>query len=115
MKIRRGFVSNSSTSSFLIFGVFLEDSELEEYFGIKRDEDDELDYDQIDQLVSDLNMEYHCPEGYDGYYIGDSLRECREDQTMGDFKKEVKERLLAKTIKKIPDEKFALYEEAYYS
>lgn len=44
MKIRSGFVSNSSSSSYLIYGFFLEDlpEEAAEKFEKKRNEDDDL-------------------------------------------------------------------------
>ena len=119
MKIRKGFVSNSSTSSFLIYGLYLEDEEINKYFGIKstvdRDEDDEDTYEAVEKLAEELNMEMHYPEGYDGYYIGRTLQECGDDQTMGDFKKKIRKEFNNKSKEKIPEDRFNYYEEAYYS
>jgi len=114
MKIRNGFVSNSSSSSFLIYGI-------SEYTMPEKEQEDENDedYDSCDdddaiyELAGKAGLEYHSIEGCDGYYIGKSLASCRDDQTMGDFKAEVKA-LINKTFGLQPDKSFDIHEEAYY-
>jgi hypothetical protein len=145
MKIRTGFVSNSSTTSFCIYGVELELSEIfsvDTLIDIKNnkpdiwneikdliqngDDDSNNDNDVnflegispsltddekasiedrltcciennwntsyvIEQLVDiDLVMKnpYDCQ-----YYIGEYLTSMRDDQTYGDFKEDIKNRL----------------------
>lgn len=69
MKIRMGFVSNSSTSSFLIYGT--DDISSEEY-----------------DLISDKyykEIDYYCP-----YYIGYSMEiiwdSIKDDETVNNLK-----------------------------
>jgi hypothetical protein len=111
MRIRDGFCSNSSSSSFLIYGLFLEEAELADLLGLTEDEES---YNDIYEKLEELNIDYHYPDGYDGYYVGESLENCRDDQTMGDFKKQVRDDLNSKFKKKVPDENFGIHEEAYY-
>ena len=75
MKTRQGFVSNSSTSSFLIYGMNVEgDSEDVES--------------KIDELKLDLG--YWYVEG-GGLYVGRSWSGVKDDQTGLQFKESVTE------------------------
>jgi hypothetical protein len=80
MKVRQGFVSNSSTSSFLIYGacVSKHDFPNEQAF-------EDLRNDNIDGLVCH-NIEGTC-------YAGRSWSAVRDDQTGLQFKQEVAARL----------------------
>jgi len=119
MKIRNGFVSNSSSSSFLIYGVYLEEEEVIKHFGIDcvSDPDDEdYDEDEIWEKVEAIGLSYYGPsEMWDGYYFGESLSECADDQTMGDFKKQIRDEINAKTKVNISEDKFDYHEETYPS
>lgn len=78
MKIRNGFVSNSSTSSFLIYGVFVEG----------------FSYDDCDQIMKNTNgFSYYCPEGCDGAYIGISWSDITDDETGKQFKERIEKQL----------------------
>lgn len=81
MKIRNGFVSNSSTSSFLIYGTVLSDDDLE-----KRG----IDIYAVDELV---DIEAHSPYD-DDWFIGVSWSKVKDDQTGAQFKAEVRNRLI---------------------
>lgn len=96
IKTRLGFVSNSSSSSFLIYGISINKSEIiDKYIEISgenltEDERDDLDvWGIIDEILPD--MEYHRP--YDGGYIGKSWDSIRDDQTGLQFKQEIEEQL----------------------
>ena len=84
MKVRQGFVSNSSSSSFLIYGSIVDD----------------------DDPICELKEFINDPEGYcgkhelecyspweDEYYIGRSWDEVEDDQTGKEFKEETENKI----------------------
>lgn len=123
MKIRQGFVSNSSSTSFLIYGVEMDVNEVKELIDNyskldlktilynsnnidskkKSDMDDRLDnsphLDQLDIFEDILfkDMDVYVRDMYlddDGIvYVGKSPVSMRDDQTAGEWKKEVESRL----------------------
>jgi hypothetical protein len=94
VKIRSGFVSNSSTSSFCMFGVML-------------DSCDESFYDKIKDLGLDLDL-----ESTDwATYIGKSWASIKDDQTGAEFKQDI-ENKVAKLLGKNATCK--TYEEAWH-
>jgi hypothetical protein len=106
MKIRNGFVSNSSTSSFLIYGVLLDES---------YPEADDSFYDRAESEMYDLKL----PLGahyFDGTYIGTSWSKVKDDETGRQFKDRVES-----SIKELIDHmgldteklKFGTFEEAW--
>jgi len=95
MKIRQGFVSNSSSSSFLIYGTVVKDCE-----------DSEIN----DKLVSDLGLEvFDSP--YGDNYIGISWDNIGGDETGNQFRKRIEEGV-AKVLGK--EAKCGTYSEAWY-
>lgn len=103
MKIRSGFVSNSSSCSFCIYGVYLKPDEIQEYFG--------CDIDKFEQFK--LNYTYG-PDYFDGLFIGWNVTDCKDEQVFGDYKKEIEDKINEKAIKKIPDNMFNFFEESWY-
>jgi len=77
MKIRKSFVSNSSTTSFIIYGVV---------FGEEVTED-------LESIAAELELEYHV--GQEGYnrYIGRSYDSIKDDETGKQFKESIEKKL----------------------
>lgn len=109
MKIRYGFVSNSSTSSFMIYGVYL-DYSTEEIFKkliatgvldpkvIDSDEYADSDYETLYSTFSRFREKDLIAENPSdcGWYIGMSPKCIGEDETMKEFKERV-----SKTLKEL--------------
>jgi hypothetical protein len=89
MKIRNGFVSNSSSSSFLIYGVAVDRSELEGML----DEKGIGDVWEFHTVAEEAGLEAHFPDGYDSVYFGLSWDDVRDDETGAQFKQRVVESL----------------------
>ena len=85
MKIRSGFVSNSSSSSFCIYGICSSDTELPERFG--------SDYIGWDRAINELNLidkrfghHFMSP---DTHFIGISFSAIKDSETGKQFKDDV--------------------------
>jgi len=106
MKTRNGFVSNSSTTSFCIFGSAIDEEECaklirEKYSQDAKFEDGEND-DIIDEWANHAGLELHY--GYDRCeaYLGRSWSSVQDDETGRAFKESVQKALkdlLGKEIK----------------
>ena len=81
MKIRIGFVSNSSSSSFCLFGVFVGDSN--------------KSYDEACKLVegNELCVENACDECDNSVYVGLPPEKMKEDETLREFRERIKSQL----------------------
>jgi len=93
MKVRNGFVSNSSTSSFLIYGVCLEESELLDLLGL--DEDADV-WDVLEELEEELEMDYYSPYDWGEHFIGLSWDTVGDAETGAQFKAKIEKKLKEK-------------------
>lgn len=90
MKIRQGFVSNSSSSSFHMYGVCANESEIKEMMLAKElISEEDLERYGIFEDIDNLDFKgltYHSH--YDGgcVFIGRSYRTLKDDETGGEFK-----------------------------
>lgn len=79
MKIRHGFVSNSSSSSFLIYGIQIPDEKLR----------DGNVWDVAHELAEEAGLIYFNIGDGGGYYIGRSWSDVKDDETGRQFKDRV--------------------------
>jgi len=86
MKVRSGFVSNSSTSSFVIYGTELT-SDMRESLEAKHGEDCE-----VYEVLEDEGIQYYSETEY-GTIVGVSFTSIGEDETPRQFKAKVKAQL----------------------
>lgn len=85
MKTRNGFVSNSSSSSFIIAGISLSEKELARRLGISVEEAEESEIEAGESLCDiledklesmDIDYDYDYEEGQ--FCIGEGLSDCIE-------------------------------------
>ena len=97
MKIRNGFVSNSSSSSFLIYGIYMEEDAILAAFNEKIDEDsddcDEDMYEILEEKFDRTSFSFHQPYGEGDWAIGRSWSSVRDNETGREFKDSVEVKL----------------------
>lgn len=102
MKIRQGFVSNSSSSSFCIYGTELDIEDIKDYVASGDDTtgDDwqyEIDWYEVQQAIQrkvgenmSVFYDYECAE----IYIGREFTTLGDEETGGALKESVEKRLV---------------------
>jgi hypothetical protein len=88
LKIRNGFVSNSSSSSYCLYGVCWEIDTFKEFAGYI-DNDDEDIYSFLDRKFGGM---YSLQDDY--IYVGYSPNAMKMDETKGNFLERVKNNLI---------------------
>ena len=108
MKIRQGFVSNSSTTSFCILGDWVDvptcDDEINPY---EYDED-------FKSLCRECGLACHFVEGADGVAVGMSPYDMHDEETLSTFKARVLINM-KKAGLNVEEIDLGWIEEAYYS
>lgn len=91
MKIRNGFVSNSSSSSFLIYGCSVSDG-IKQIINTKLNNDNDDDYDSddmyrnIEKIIKNTDLNVFADSEYEYFFIGKSWDEVKDDETGKQFK-----------------------------
>jgi hypothetical protein len=89
MKIRASFVSNSSSTSFCIYGTRIESSELCDLLKIDPEEVDSV-FDRVYDLARKLDLDVYAGSDDGLYYIGESFTTIGDNETGLQFKVRVK-------------------------
>jgi len=101
MKIRSGFVSNSSTTSFCVFGVGLESKEVKNLRTFFEETDkitafDGMDicelYDVLDEKFKKIGLSLESHEDY-YFWLGATPEQMGQDETRREFEKRITEKL----------------------
>ena len=116
MKYRQGFVSNSSTTSFCLYGVCLEACELRVLLGLPEEDDEDEGEDAVYAAIDNL-VEKQLPEGFrydihDEVIIGRQFTSIEDEETGKQFKENTI-KVLTKVLPGLKPEQFDIQEEAF--
>ena len=118
MKYRQGFVSNSSATSFCIFGVCLDIGEFEELLKIPEEQSEHEDYDFYEVLDNwgnselSLNDDFIFEEHYGDVFIGRKFTTILDHETGEQFKENTI-KVLTNVLPGLKPEQFDIHEEAF--
>jgi hypothetical protein len=97
MKIRAGFVSNSSTTSFVAYGISVDNDTMNKYLQklhpLKSEEYGRDIYDLIDDLCESNYLDWSFNADWGMIYVGLELESMDENETKKQFKNRVKEKI----------------------
>lgn len=112
MKIRNGFVSNSSSSSFCIYGASFDSSEVRELLkNIEGLEDADL-YELREHMESkDTDLSFWTPPDYGMLFIGKDWSSVKDAETGKEFKEHIEAELEKLCGKKV---ECGTHSEAWY-
>ena len=82
MKTRTGFVSNSSTTSFCLCGIYMDNKELRELFSVESEY--EIEGDGVDLYSQEYSY---------GSYVGVDIDRMEDNETKAEFKERVRKLL----------------------
>lgn len=93
MKVRNGFVSNSSSTSFSIYGVVLDESDVNKLVEETHDVSVVMDGtdEPIDQLMALLPKEFEYYHSYEQYYIGRGWSSIGDEETGKQFRSSIED------------------------
>jgi len=111
MKIRNGFVSNSSSSSFCIYGTTCETNDFMKILKDKKLIDENIEeFYEVDTYELKLNgLSIYCMEDVDEVYLGRDWCNIKDDETGKEFKEDVQNKI----NELMPDHKCSTLEEAW--
>jgi hypothetical protein len=111
MKIRTGFVSNSSTSSFCLFGICVDRTEAVKVAKSFDSDINEKDSYEVGEIIgTKLKLQYdNGPYDNDCVYLGRAPEDLKDDETGAQFKQSVKDAL----VKYFPDASYSWHLEAW--
>ena len=94
MKIRQGFVSNSSSTSFCVYGIWVDHPE-----------------EELRDMAEEMGLFCHRDQYGDGLYIGREWSSIGDEETGKQFKEDTQEK-----IDKLPtdNKKCSTHEEGWY-
>jgi hypothetical protein len=109
MKIRNGFVSNSSSTSFCIYGAKISGKDFEIDYDDEDNDDNEDDldeYDSLEKIADEIGLEVYTMEYVDNF-IGKSWASIGDDETGKQFKKSIEDKIKTR----FPKAEFFTFEE----
>jgi len=113
MKVRNGFVSNSSSSSFCLYGIALEGTDDLERMGLEITDKDEP-WENIYELVGKSGLQVVFDHDNDAIYVGLHPDSMGLDETKRQFQTRVRE-LMTKLLPDSVSEKLEIHEGEIYN
>mgnify|MGYP000385528695 CR=1 FL=1 len=115
MKVRNGFVSNSSSSSFMIYGTAFPTE-------LVNENGEDIDVmEELESIEDEINLDVHIMGIEDLVYLGKCPSKVPDDMKMGDWKEQVRneiykvaERLGIKEEMEIMKETITWHEECWF-